>query len=333
MALTDELPGPVLDLMRSGSVAGFATISAGGVPIDTPVLYFPSEDLATFNLTTGLAYPVKAERARRNPRVGLLLEGGPDEPVIAIAGMAAVRDGDLQTNVLRYLAEASHRLPLDPDWELARQAVWYWTRMIVEVSPARVLWWDNPAAMDQPPQHWQAPADTTYPESDPAPPGKISQPASWDQPAWQDLTGQALARGAKCHLSLIDAGGFPLPMPVRRAEASSQGFALEVPRGIPGPLAGKACLTFGGIETFIGEISGAGGNAALQVERALPLLPMTTDASQLWQPSDDTRTQLMRRLGEETARRGQPIPVIPHDRPPPSPGYQRRMARVKALAG
>jgi hypothetical protein len=329
MAMTDELPGPVLDLMRSGSVAGYATISAAGVPIDTPVLYFPGEDLATFNLTTGLAYPVKAERARRNPKVGLLLEGGPDEPVVAIAGMAAVRDGDLQANVLRYLAEAAHRLPLDPDWELARQAVWYWTRIIVEVSAARVLWWDNPAAMDQPPQRWQAPADTIYPASDPAPPGKVSQPATWDQPPWQDLAAQALARGAKCHLSLIDAELFPLPMPVRRAEASRQGFTLDLPRGIPGPLAGTACLTFGGIETFIGELSGD----TLHVERALPLLPMTRDATQLWQPTDDTRTQLMRRLGEETARRGQPVPVIPHDRPPPSPGYQRRMARMKALGG
>jgi hypothetical protein len=333
LAITDELPDAVLGLMRSGSVAGYATISAAGVPIDTPVLYFPGDDLGTFNLTTGLAYPVKAERARRNPKVGMLLEGGPDEPVVAIAGMAAVRDGDLQANVLRYLAEAAHTLPHNPDWELARQAVWYWTRIIVEVSPARVLWWDNPAAMDQPPQRWQAPADTIYPASDPAPPGKVSQSASWEQPPWQDLAGQALARGGKCHLTLIDAEGFPLPMPVRQAEATQQGFVLDLPRGIPGPLAVRhpvgACLTFGGIETFIGELSGQ----TLHVERALPLFPMTRDMTQLWQPSDDTRTQLMRRLAEETARRGQPIPAIPQDRPPPSPGYQRRMARMKALAG
>ncbi len=327
--MTDDLPGPVLDLMRSGSVASYATVSAAGVPIDTPVLYFPSEDLATFNLTTGLAYPVKAERARRNPRVGLLLEGGPGEPVVAIAGMAAVRDSDLQANVLRYLAESAHTLPQNPDWALARQAVWYWTRIIVEVSPARVLWWDNPAAMDQPPHCWQAPADTIYPASDPAPPGKVSQPASWDQPPWPDLAAQAISRGAKCHLSLIDAELFSLPMPVRRAEATRQGFALDLPRGMPGLREGKACLTFGGVETFIGELSGD----TLQVERALPLLPMTQNAMQLWQPTDDTRAQLMRRLGEELARRGQPIPVIPQDRPPPSPGYQRRMARMKAMVG
>ena len=303
------------------------------MPIDTPVLYFPSEGLTSFNLTTGLSYPAKAERARRNPRVGLLLEGGPDEPVVSIAGMAAVRDADLQANVLRYLAEAAQTLPHNPDWELARQAVWYWTRIIVEVTPARVLWWDNPTAMDHPPHRWQAPAATIYPQSDPAPPGKVSKPASWDQPAWRELAAHALARGAKCHLSLIDPEGFPLPMPVRRAEAEAAGFALDLPRGIPGPLTGKACLTFGGIETFIGEISGADGTAFLQVERALPVFPMTRDMTQLWQPSDDTRAQLMRRLTEETGRRSLAVPVVPEDRPPPSEGYQRRIARMQALAG
>lgn len=328
MPLTDELPGPVLELMRSGSIAQYATVSAAGVPIDTPVLYFPSDGLRSLDLATGLSYPAKAERARRNPRVGLLLQGGADEPVIAIAGMAAVRDADLQANVHRYLAEAAHTLPHNPDWALARQAVWYWTRMLVEITPARVVWWDSPAAMDRPPQRWQAPAGTLFPQSDPAPPGKVSSAAAWEEKPWQLLAEQALARQARGHLTVLDAEGFPLPLPVRGMSMTDSGFALDMPSGIPWPLAGKACLTFGGIETFVGEADGRDGAVSLRVERTLPIFPMTQDMTQLWLPTDDTRGQLMRRLHEETARRGQAIPTIPLERPEPSEGYRRRMARM-----
>ena len=97
-------------------------------------------------------------------------------------------------------------------------------------------------------------------------------------------------------------------------------------------MAGKACLTFGGIETFVGAVSGSDGRAQLAVERALPIFPMTQDVAQLWQPSDHTRTELMRRLTEEAARRGQPIPVIAQVRPEPTEGYKRRMRRRALLA-
>jgi hypothetical protein len=328
----EVLPGPIVDLLKSGSVAQFATVSATGAPIDTPVLLFPSEGLRSFDLATGLSYPAKAERARRNPRVGLLIEGGPNEPVISIAGMAAVKDSDLQANVDRYLSEAAYTLAHNPDWSLARQAVWYWTRILVEITPARVVWWNNPTVMDRPPHRWDAPAGTIFPQSDPAPYGKTSEAAKWQERPWQELAAQALSRKAFGHLSVIDAEGFPRPMRASAIALTATGFGLEMPTGIPWDTVGKACLTFGGIETFIGEATVQSGSVVMTVERTLPVFPMTQDMTQLWQPSDDTRRQLMRRLREETERRGQPIPTIPDVRPKPSAGYKRRMERKRALA-
>ena len=332
MSDLQELPARVAELMRSGSIAEYTSVTGAGVPIDTPVLYFPSEGLRSFDIATGLAYPAKAERARKNPKVSLLIEGAPGEPVIAIAGMAAVRDSDLQSNVLRYLSEAGYILPGDPDWSLAGQAVWYWTRIIVEISPVRMFWWDAAEAMENAPQHWDAPANTHFPLSDPAPPGKPSEPSKWEQPPWQDLASQALGRGGAGHLSVVDTDGYPMTVRARSIVATETGFTLELPKGLPWRTDGKASLTFNGNETFLGEASGSGGSVTLRVERALPILPMTLDMRQLWEPVPHTRENLMRRLRHETERRGQAIPSIPIERPPPTEGYRLRMARRNMTA-
>jgi hypothetical protein len=325
--MLQELPAHVVELMQSGHIAEFATVSSAGVPIDTPVLYFPSEQLRSFDLATGLSYPAKADRARRNPKVGLLIEGGPGEPVISIAGIAAVRDSDLQANVHRYLSEAGYMLPGDPDWALAREAVWYWTRIIVEVTPARVLWWDSSTRLNSGPRCWNAPRDTPYPQSDPAPPGDPSKAPHWEHPSWRALTRQALSRAGSAHLSLIDPEGFPLSIRTRNIASNEQGFTLDLPGGVPWIRAGMASLTFQGIETFIGEVTESGAQLMMRVDRALPVFPMTSDTTELWRPSPDTHAGLMRRLRHETQRRGQPIPDIPMERPPPTEGYMRRMAR------
>jgi hypothetical protein len=326
MTQLQDLPGKVVALLRRGRKAQYATLSAAGVPIDTPVLYFPGEDLRSLDLATGISYPAKAERARRNPKVGLFIEGGPEDPVISVAGLAAVRDADLQANAIRYLSEAGHTLPGDPDWALARKAVWYWTRILVEVTPAQVLWWDNPAAMDGPPHQWTAAPDAVFPQSDPAPPGAVSSPANWEQPHWTQLAAQTVAKGGGGHLSVVDAEGFPRPMSVRAVTRTHEGFRLETARGAPWAIAGPASLTFQGVETFVGEVTQRDGAAFMRVERALPVFPMTKDMRQLWEPTPETYEALMRRLRHETERRGQPIPTIPAARPQPSEGYKLRMA-------
>ena len=323
--MLDDLPAHIVDFLSSSSVAQYVTVSAAGIPIDTPVLVFPSEGLRSFDLATGLSYPAKAERARRNPNVALLIEGGPEDPVVTIAGKAAVRDADLQANVDRYLSEAAYTLPHDPDWALARQAVWYWTRIIVEITPAHVVWWDNPSAMDRQPLRWDAPAGTLYPQSDPAPPGAPSEPANWDTPPWQDLAEQALGRNGIGHLSLMGSDGFPGCIRANSVAMAGGGFQLDLPKGMPWHAGGKASLTSNGIETFVGELI---SESMMRVDRALPVFPMTIDMTQLWEPVPHTRSELMKRLEHETRRRNQPIPVIPADRPPPTEGYRRRMAKL-----
>ena len=315
-----QLPEHVRKIIEVSAMAEFATVSAAGVPIDTPTYYFPSDDLASLDVATGIAYPAKAERARRNPKVGMLIEGGPDAPVISIRGRAAVRDSDIGANARRYLSETgfegiSYGLP----WSEASKAVWYWSRIIVEVTPERIMWWDTPAAMDQPPQVWQAPADMVYPASDPAPAGKTSAAPQWKQRPWQEIAADGLKRDIGPHLTLCDDDGYPLPIRARRWELIGDRFKLEMPANLPWqPQGAKATLSFIGLETFVGDVSVEDGATWLTVERALPESPLMRNPREVLQPTPDVKAKLLSRLEEEFARRGQSIPIIPAELPQPT---------------
>ena len=332
MSALHELPETVFRLIESGVVAEFSTVSQAGVPIDTPAYYFPSDDMQTLDLATGLPNPAKAERARRNPKVGLLIEGTPDEPVVVVRARAAVRDRDIQSNALRYLAETGYRgISHGITWEKARLAVTYWSRIIVENKPERIYWWDNLAALDGPPQVWSAATGTVYPTSDPPPPGKM-QPSAWPVRPWQDVARDALESGAASHLSVVDPDGYPLPMRARSFGLVSEGFRLAMPKGTPWKLEGKASLTFAGFRTFVGHAVPDNGAILLRVERSLPQHPSTLDTKQVLQPSADTLAKARARLQYEAERRGQSLPVIPLEPPPRTRIAMIRQARIESAS-
>ena len=331
MALKN-LPPNVIEVIEESIISEFATVSAAGVPIDTPTYCFPDDNLTHIAIATGLAYPAKANRARRNPKVGMLLEGLPGKPIIAIRGMASVRDADLEANARRYLAETgwdavAHGL----SWEVTRRAVWYWTRIIVETTPVRVMWWDSAEAMERPPHIWDAPAGTNAPPSDPSPTGTPSASSNWAQPDWRNLAEAAFRRGTRAHVTVCDDGGWPMPIRVNDLALDHAGFTFTVPAGVPWAVAGPATLTFQGLETFVGAAGDEGGRIRLAVERALPQHPLVQNHTEVIEPSDSTREALMSRLKEEAARRGLGVPHIQEEPPKPTRLALRRKATQSLL--
>jgi hypothetical protein len=330
MAFIDDLPEDVVRVIRSGMVAEYASVTAKGVPIDSPTYYFPSEDVSTLDIGTGLAYPAKAERVRRNPRVGLLIESEPDQPVVSIGGFGAVRDADIQANLHRYVAETGHMLPPGGAWEAMRKAIFYWARVFVEVAPAHIRWWPNQeAAHRDAPSEWRAPQGAVYPQSDPSPAGKMSKAPEWPMMPWQEVAAMALERAAPGHLTLCDAEGFPLPLRVRSIRQVEGGFTMDAPRSAPWS-SGSATLSFQGREVFIGEAERSGEQTLLRVERAMPIFPLTSPDLTVPRPDRETRARLVARMEEELARRGLDTPVVPEDMPPPTTHSALRIEALKA---
>jgi hypothetical protein len=326
------LPERIFKFIESGVVAEIATVSKAGIPIDTPSYYFPSDDLSTIDVANGVVNPTKGARARRNPKVGYLMEGAANEPVVSIRGHAAIRDADIQANTIRYLAETgfkgiSHGLT----WAEARKTVTYWARIIMEVTPARVYWWDTPAAMDQPPHVWNAPAGTVFPLSDPAPPGKSSA-VVWPVRDWRIAANEVAPMGIDGHLTLCDDDGYPLPIRARKCELVDEGFRLVLPKGAPWRGTGKGTLSFAGVAIFVGDAIPDGATTLFKVERVLPEHPTMKDTSLVLQPTDEMRAKLVAKLDEELKRRGKPVPHVPEELPAPTRLAKLRQARLASDA-
>ena len=108
----EELP----PLFERAITVEYASLTRAGTPVTYPVTPYVGEDRRTLDVSTGLTYPAKAERARLNPKVALLysdpLGSGLDmAPAALVQGTASVRDSDLQANTDRYVRLGMAKLP------------------------------------------------------------------------------------------------------------------------------------------------------------------------------------------------------------------------------
>lgn len=182
-----NLPSEVWQVLDRSVTVEYTSLTRAGAPVMVPVTPYVSDDRTTLDVATGLTYPTKAERARRNPKVSLLYSdplgsGLVQPPVVLVQGLATVRDTDLQANTDRYARLVMAKTPAtfkgQPKF-LLRTLDWYFARIWVHVTPLRVWWWDSETMTSEPGQ-WMAPPETVAPPSDPAPPGK--QPGAWLEP-------------------------------------------------------------------------------------------------------------------------------------------------------
>lgn len=281
---------------------------------------------STLDVTTGLTYPTKAERARRNPRVCLLFadpvgESMGSAPVAVVQGHAAVRDLDLQANTDRYIRESQIKLPDATKGQpkvLLKRMAFYYARIWIEITPLRILWWSD-RSMNETPRDWRAPTNTALPESDPAPPG--SSPPAWREPPadWRSLARRALTDLPLADLTTVDADGYPLCIPVETSGLADDTVELRVGAGAPDLRAGPACLTlhghpeqFTGQEnhTLIGTLETADGPPHFRVQRALADWSLAGNRANAALAFLSARRSLSPRLKAEAARRGQPVPVV-----------------------
>ncbi|HUY65019.1 MAG TPA: pyridoxamine 5'-phosphate oxidase family protein [Acidimicrobiales bacterium] len=322
-------PREVEAVFERSVTAEFATLTRAGAPITVPTTPYLGSSGETVDVSTGLTYPAKAERARQDPRVCLLFAdpigaGSEDLAVVMVQGLATVRDGDLQANTDRYVRASTEKLPDATKGQpraVLRRMVWYYARIWVEITPLHMRWWPS-RRLDGPPQQWDAPEGTAAPLSDPAPPGK--RPGAWVAPAadWRALTTRALGQLALHDLTVVDANGFPLCLPVGEAEPTDDGVRLRLGPGAPAVGEGVACLTmhghgvrFTGQEnhTVVGTVApdpDDGGWLRLRVQRALGDWSLAGNRALMAVGFLSKGRRLARRVEVEATRRGQPVPTV-----------------------
>jgi hypothetical protein len=300
----------------------YASLTRAGAPVTIPAT--PYLGTGTIDVSTGLTYPAKAERARRNPNVALLFADPigvrAGDPVVLVQGHAAVRDSDLQANTDRYVRLSMAKLPAAAEGQpraLLKRLAYYYARIWVEITPVRIRWWpDRELAQQRQEWHNDSPS---LPQSDPAPPGR--QPPPWLPPprAWREVAARALRELPLADLTTVAPDGLPVCVPVTVGPLEGDEISVRSGGGTPALADGPACLTVHGHDerfttqenhTLIGDLLSGPAGQRLRVDRALADWSLTGNRLKAAIGFLGKGRRLAPRLKAEAARRGQPVPEV-----------------------
>jgi hypothetical protein len=146
------LPDEVVAVFDEFRTCELTTIGKDGTPTTWPALPFYRHEQGDFYFSTSAGLPQKAYNIRRNPKVSLLFSdatasGLVSPPTVLVHGDAEAPDvlGMEFDGLEKYARRTLARQPfsrfygIDP---ISRRLFgWYFLRLLIHVTPARVLWW------------------------------------------------------------------------------------------------------------------------------------------------------------------------------------------------
>lgn len=146
-------PTEVQAVIREFRTCEFSTFSKNGTPITWPIAPFLL-DAGSFVITCSIGISQKVFHVRRNPKVSLLFSdptgsGLENSPAVLVRGEAKAPDEILTTTAgfeeqFRTIARRQPASELYSSNPLSRYLFdWYYMRLLIYVTPRRVIWWEH----------------------------------------------------------------------------------------------------------------------------------------------------------------------------------------------
>jgi nitroimidazol reductase NimA-like FMN-containing flavoprotein (pyridoxamine 5'-phosphate oxidase superfamily) len=153
-AVKRDLPPEVVAVFDNFRTCELTTVAKDGTPTTWPAMPFYRPEQGTFLFSTSVGLPQKAYNVRRNPKVCLLFSdatgsGLVSPPTVLVQGDAECPDELAMEfeGMEEFARRAYERQPFSRHYGMdpisRRLFGWYYLRLLIHVTPHRVVWWPD----------------------------------------------------------------------------------------------------------------------------------------------------------------------------------------------